>query len=58
MVIYPKDVVTITGRSLRTAQRILQQIRQKIGKAKHDFVTLQEFAQHTGFSETEIIKRL
>jgi hypothetical protein len=58
MVIYPKDVETLTGRSLRTAQILLQQIRQKLGKGKKDFITVQEFAHHTGFSEEEIIKRL
>jgi hypothetical protein len=58
MVIYPKDVETITGRSLRTAQLLLQQIRQKLGKGKNDFITVQEFAQQMGFSEEEIIKRL
>ncbi len=58
MVIYPKDVEAITGRSLRTAQLLLQAIRQKLGKGKNDFVTIQEFAKHTGFNEEDIIKRL
>jgi hypothetical protein len=58
MVIYPKDVEALTGRSLRTAQLLMQQIRQKLGKGKKDFITVQEFASYMGFSEEEIIKRL
>jgi hypothetical protein len=58
MVIYAKDVETITGRKSRTARKILQAIRLKLGKAKNDFVTIKEFAAHTQLSEEDIIKRL
>ena len=51
-VVYATDVEKITGRKPRTARHLLQQIRKKLGKAKQEFITVQEFAEHTGINET------
>lgn len=48
IVIYAKDVMNITGRSERTARKILQQIRQASGKKKGSMVTVAEFCGFTG----------
>ena len=48
MIIYTKDVVRITGRTERTARRILSQIRSRLKKARGAFVTIDEFCHHTG----------
>ena len=53
--IYPKDVELITGRKHRTACTMLQQIRQLLGKANHQFVTITEFCQYFGLKE-ELVK--
>ncbi len=46
--IYPKDVQRITGKSEKTSRRLLQAIKTNLGKQEHQFITLDEFAQHTG----------
>ncbi|TWF39604.1 hypothetical protein FHW36_10541 [Chitinophaga polysaccharea] len=54
IVIYAKDVMNITGRSERTARKILQQIRQANGKRKGDMVTVAEFCQFIKIDENQI----
>jgi len=54
IVVYAKDVENITGRKARTARKLLQQIREKLGKSKDGFVTVREFSLHTGIKEEEI----
>jgi hypothetical protein len=43
LVIYPKDVQIITGKSHRTACRILRDIRLATGKSKHQLISIEEF---------------
>lgn len=54
--IYPKDVQNITGRKDKTARRLLNKIKEKLGKTKDSFVTVQEFCQHTGITQEEVSK--
>lgn len=58
MVIYAKDIETITGRKERTARKMLQSIRKKLGKEKWEFVTIGEFCQHAGISEEDVRDRI
>jgi len=51
IVVYAKDVENITGRKPRTARKLLEQIRQKFGKQKDQFVTVREFSLYTGIDE-------
>lgn len=51
IIIYPKDVVNITGRSEQTARRIIRKVRQAFGKSPDDFVTIQEFCAVYGIDE-------
>ena len=51
IVIYAKDVMNITGRSERTARKILQQIRQATGKKRRDMITVVEFCRFTGIDQ-------
>ena len=55
VVLYPKDVENITGRRGRTARKLLQKIRQALGKSKNDFITVKEFCLFTGIDE-ELVK--
>ena len=55
VVLYPKDVENITGRSDRTARKLLQTIRGAFGKSSHEFVTVKEFCAFTGIDE-ELVK--
>jgi len=54
IVIYAKDVMNITGRSERTARKILQQIRSINGKRKSAFVTVTEFCHYAGLEESRV----
>ncbi len=48
IVIYPQDVALITGRSDRYGRMIIKRIKQELGKADHQLVTIQEFANYMG----------
>ncbi len=48
IVIYAKDIITITGKSASTARRMMTAIRKKSGKPDHSFVTLFDFCEFTG----------
>ena len=54
--VYPKDVQRITGRSEKYARRLLHIIRQNLNKQSHQFITIEEFAQHVGI-DTETVKQ-
>jgi hypothetical protein len=51
VVLYPKDVENITGRSDRTSRKLLQKIREALGKSSFEFVTVKEFCVFTGINE-------
>ncbi|WP_339865345.1 hypothetical protein [uncultured Algoriphagus sp.] len=56
VVIYPKDVVFITGRSERYAQILLHKVRVFVNKEPHQFVTISDFALFSGIPEEMIRK--
>ena len=55
VVLYPKDVENITGRRGSTARKLIQRIREALGKSKHEFITIQEVSLFTGIDE-DLIK--
>jgi hypothetical protein len=55
--IYPKDVEIITGRSHRTACRILAEIRKDMGKSKNQFVSIWEFCLYMRM-DVELVKEV
>lgn len=55
VVLFPRDVENITGRSGRTARQLLQKIRESLGKSKNEFITIKEFSLFTGIEE-DLIK--
>lgn len=52
--IYPKDIQLVTGKSERTARRILSDIKMALGKGQNQFVSLNEFCEFTGLHESEV----
>ena len=48
LVIYAKDVESITGRKGRTARKILKEIWEKLGEQKWEFITISEFCEYAG----------
>jgi hypothetical protein len=54
VVIYPKDVQQITGKSERYGRMLLKQIKTKLKKEEHQFVTIDEFCQFTGINQEQV----
>lgn len=54
MVIYPEDVAEVTGRSLKNARALLQELRIELGKKARQFVTIREFCQFFNFPEEQV----
>ena len=54
MVIYPKDIINITGRSKSYAYNMLNSIKKKYGKKSYELVSLYEFCEYTGLKLNEV----
>lgn len=48
LVIYPKDVAIITGKSERYGRMLLKKIKKHLGKKEHQVVTFEEFYGYMG----------
>ena len=55
IVVHSKDVENITGLMPRTSRKLLQSIREKMGKPKGALVTVKDFCSYTGIEE-ELVK--
>jgi hypothetical protein len=53
--IFPKDIQLITGRSARYGRNMINEIKLKLKKEPHQFVTIQEFADYSGL-DLELVK--
>lgn len=59
MVLYPKDIMLITGiQDARTARKFLDKIRKKFKKDKGALISLDEFCEFTGFKEERVTRYL
>ena len=58
IVIYSKDVMVITGRSLSGANKLLRKIRLQFGKKNRDFVTVDEFCYACGLTPEDVYPML
>jgi hypothetical protein len=56
IVLYPPDVVALTGRHLQTARRMLKIVRLAYGKSPIEMVTIREFSEVFGIEE-ELIQQ-
>ncbi|MBI1836414.1 MAG: hypothetical protein HYR91_04025 [Flavobacteriia bacterium] len=54
IVIYPKDIMRITGKSERYSREILKKIKADLNKEKHQLVTIQEFCKYMNISIDEV----
>lgn len=50
IIIYPKDIQRITGKSERYGRFLLRKIKDDLAKEDHHFVTVEEFSRYTGLS--------
>ncbi len=58
VVIYPKDIMQITGKSERYSREILRKIKTLHNKQKHQLVSLQEFCDFIGLNSEEIERKI
>lgn len=56
--IYPKDVALITGKSLKSANRLTSKIRADLGKEPHQILTVSEFCKYMGLDPEDIMGSL
>ena len=56
IVLYARDVQNITGKSLRSSQRLIQKIRRINGDAIGSFVTMKEICKYCKVEEEEVQK--
>jgi len=54
MIIYSKDVEKITGKSGRSARKIMSDIRRKFGKSKYQLISVGEFCTYMSLPEAEV----
>ena len=54
LIIYPKDVQRITGKSAKYGRTLLNKIRESKEKTKGQFISINEFARFTGLSVDEV----
>ena len=52
--IYTREVAQITGKTERSAQRLLKKIRNHTGKTAHQFITVSDFSDFTGIPEEDV----
>jgi len=58
LVIHTNDITKILGINIRTAQRLLQSIRESLGRKKKDYVSIREFADYVHLGENEVRQNL
>jgi hypothetical protein len=54
VVIYPKDIIRITGRSEKYARKLLAEIKIKLKKEPKQFISVDEFATYTGIERSVV----
>lgn len=56
--VYTKDIQKLTGKSERSARKIMASIRTKLNKQKHHMVSIGELCQYLNLPLQEAIKHL
>ena len=54
IIIYPKDVQRITGKSERYGRSLLKRIKGHFKKDDHQFVSIEEFCVYTGLKHEQV----
>jgi hypothetical protein len=58
VVIYPKDVHIVTGKSERWARNIIKEIKQTLRKQENQLVSVDEFCSYMGLDNTQVKQQL
>lgn len=54
LIIFPKDVQRITGKSERWGRMLLQKVMQKLNKEEHQVVSVEEFCAYMGLKVEQV----
>ena len=54
IVLHTKDVVIVTGKSERYSRYLINEIKEHLGKKKHQYVTIKEFCKYLGLDQKEV----
>ncbi len=54
IVIYPKDIQIITGKSYRQSIRFLNRIKEDLNKLDNELLTIDEFCHYTGIKHEQV----
>jgi len=58
VIIYPKDIMQITGKSESYARDLLKKIKAHLNKEDHHLVSIQEFCAYLGLKIEDILSVL
>lgn len=58
IVIYPKDIMLLTGKTERYSRTLLKKIKQHFNKEDHQIITPSELGKYLGIDEQLIISLL
>ncbi len=58
LLIYPKEIVLITGKSLTTAQTLVRTMKDVYNKEKHQDITIREFCDYTGIPFEDVFNMI
>ena len=58
VIIYPKDVAIITGKSDRYGRLLLARIRDHFGKGRDQMISIREFCEYTGLAIQDVEARI
>lgn len=54
LVIYPVDIMKITGKSESNARKVIKSIKTLLKKEKHQKVTIEEYCDYYGFKKNNV----
>jgi hypothetical protein len=55
IIIYPKDISIITGKSERYGRSTINKIKKELGKQDHQSITFKEYSEYSGI-DLELIE--
>ena len=55
-IVYPKDLILLTGKSMRFSQRLLARARKKFNKSKSDAITKSDIGKYLNLSNEDLEK--
>jgi hypothetical protein len=54
LIIYPKDIMLITGKSERYSRYLHKRIKKQLGKEDHQVISVNEFCNYMGLDADEV----